>query len=301
MNLEFTFLFLLVIVLIQCNGSPLPSKSDYRKHIMRKVFLVRPTDPLDNELNEGPVITTFLDHFNSGIDAYLQNDYDGCVHHFEGAIQGYHEYYDTVTRCRQQCEVERVSHRPRFPENPEHLHFFEGTIVKTICLRKCMSKNLVNVPKYFMIDDWHRTQFESRAPYEYLQLCYYRQKEIEKAIQATYTVLVVRPDDHLSLLNMKFYMTQPEFNKDQLRDLEEKRYVAPYVDGIQAYDKENWSVAINLLEKSLELFIEEDNDCRAFCEDAFDQGWFPDFVSSTASKSRCFNYRNLINNYVPEF
>lgn len=263
-----------------CVGSALDA-SNYRQHVLHNVLQLK----MGDEVKSAPEIVTFLDNYGVGIDAYLQNDYEGCVFHMETAIQGYHEYYDTVVRCRSSCETERTNRKPLFPENPGNLHFFEGTIGKTICLKRCLTQHLTNVPKYFAMDDWHKNQFESRAPYEYLQLCYYRQDDIEKAIQATYTVLVVRPDDHLSSTNMKFYATLPEFDKGQLRDQEEKRFVGQYVDGIVAYDKEDWTKAINLLETSLELYLEEERNCRAFCEDGFDQGWFPDFITSTASKS----------------
>lgn len=278
-------LFSLILVLLaigQCSGESESSSSDYndyRRHVLHNVFRLKSVQE-----EAAPEIVTFLDHYGVGIDAYLQNDYSGCVYHMENAIQGYHEYYETVVRCRRSCETDRENHKPMFPENPDHLHFFEGVIAKTICMRKCQAVHLTNVPKHFSIDEWHRNQFETRAPYEYLQLCYYRQNEIERAIKSTYTVLVVRPDDHLSSTNMKFYETMAEYNKDLLRDQEEKPFVQSYVEGIRAYDKEDWSTAINLLESSLEQFVEDENDCRAFCENGFDQGWFPDFVSSTASE-----------------
>lgn len=256
--------------------------SEYRRHVLKNIFQLKIEG--ETEDDKDPEIVTFLDNYGVGIDAYLQNDYDGCVHNMEAAVQGYHEYYDTVVRCRRSCETERENHKPLFPENPEHLHFFEGVIYKTMCMKRCLVQHLTNVPKYFSIDEWHRLQFETRAPYEYLQLCYYRQGEVEKAIQATYTVLVVRPEDHLSVTNMKYYATLPEFNKDLLRDAEERKFVSQYVDGILAYDKEEWTKSINLLEHSLELYIEDEADCRSFCENGFDQGWYPDFISSTASE-----------------
>lgn len=282
-SLQEIALLLLVSSAALAVGLTPQQSSDYRKHVFRNVFRLasgeeKGADPVDS----GPEIVHFLDNYGIGIDAYLQNDFSGCVYHMETAIQGYREYYDTVVRCRRACETERINHKPLFDENPEHLHFYEGVLAKTVCLKRCLGHQLTNVPKYFSMDDWHKNQFETRAPYEYLQLCYYRENEIEKAIQATHTVLVVRPEDHLSATNMKFYATLPEFNKE-LRDQEEKRFVAQYVNGIVAYDKDDWTSAINLLEKSLELYIDETDDCRAFCEDGFDQGWFPDFISSTAS------------------
>lgn len=268
------------------------SSSDYRKHVLENVLKLN-TD--SGGAKKPPKVLSFLSRYDMGIDAYLQNDFDGCVYHIESAIRGYHEYYDTVVRCRRGCETERANHKRLFEENPENIHFFEGVLVKTVCLKRCMAQQLTNVPsQYFSIDEWHRIQFESRAPYDYLQLCYYRQNEMERAIQSTYTVLVMRPDDHLATTNMKFYTSMPDFDSSVLKDLEEKKFVANYVEGIVAYDKEDWRTAINLLETSLELFVEEMSDCRAFCDNGFDQGWFPDFVSSTASMHHGFKCNLLV-------
>lgn len=275
-------LLLLGVFRGQCLGL---ESSEYRRHVLENVFRLNHKAAEEQEADAAPQIVTFLDNYGVGIDAYLQNDYEGCVHHMETALQGYHEYYDTVVRCRRGCETDRLNHKPLFEENPEHLHFYEGVIAKTICLKRCLATQLTHVPKYFDMDEWHKTQFETRAPYEYLQLCYYRRQDVVKAIQATYTVLQVRPDDHLSTSNMKYYTTLPEFEKAALRDQEEQRFVQQYLDGMVAYDKEDWKTAINLLETSLEEYIEGESDCRAFCENGFDQGWFPDFISSTASKN----------------
>lgn len=285
-----------LLVILLCNDpclgsaaeepSVVSSFAEYRQHVLSKVFQLKSKEEMaKEEEDKKPKIVTFLDNYGVGIDSYLSNDYDACVYHLEAAVRGYQEYYETVARCRVGCEAERNNRKPFFPDNPEHSHFFEGVISKTICLKRCLTQRLTNLPKYFSMDEWHKNQFETRAPYEYLQICYYRQGEVAKAIQATYTVLVVRPDDHLSATNMKFYETESEYDVSLLRDLEEKRFVSRYVEGIMAYDKEDdWTKAINLLETSLQLYLDEEEQCRAFCENGFDQGWFPDFISSTASE-----------------
>lgn len=38
------------------------------------------------------------------------------------------------------------------------------------------------------------------------------------------------------------------------------------------------------MEKSLEIFIRNMDECRAFCDGEFDHGWFPDLTTSIASK-----------------
>lgn len=64
-----------------------------------------------------------------------------------------------------------------------------------------------------------------------------------------------------------------------------------YIDGLLAYESENWQSVIDNMEKSLLQYIYDENECRAFCEGEFDQGWHADFITSTASKD--INYFSI--------
>lgn len=61
-------------------------------------------------------------------------------------------------------------------------------------------------------------------------------------------------------------------------------YGQEYIKGTLAYQENNFDMTITYMEKSLKLFYEEYEKCRFLCENPFDQGWFPDFVSSIASE-----------------
>lgn len=50
-----------------------------------------------------------------------------------------------------------------------------------------------------------------------------------------------------------------------------------------AYEKEQWQTVIDHMEASLQQYIYDEDECRAFCEGEFDQGWHADFVTATAS------------------
>jgi hypothetical protein len=70
-----------------------------------------------------------------------------------------------------------------------------------------------------------------------------------------------------------------------------QKYVSLYIHGSEAYQQEDYKSVINYIEESLEDYLRSEEECRAYCEGPFDQGWFPDFVSSIASKSP-FVYTN---------
>lgn len=63
-----------------------------------------------------------------------------------------------------------------------------------------------------------------------------------------------------------------------------QNYVSLYIHGSEAYQHEDYKSVINYIEESLEDYLRGEEECRAYCEGPFDQGWFPDFVSSIASK-----------------
>lgn len=259
----------IVVVAEEIVEKPNNASSEYRDYVLNSVFGAGEFDD-ENKIEPDP--PTFREFYRQGIDAYLSNDWEGCIYFIEKALINYHEYFDIVARCRILCESERYNKKPLFPEDPDHLHFYEGVLRKTLCLKKCQLRELSGYPLFFQADGWTKKQFKSRVPYEYLQMCYHKTDDMRKAVGAVYTVLSVRPKDHLSNTNLKFYSNQPEFEDNMLVDMEERKFVPLYISGIAAYDKEQWQTAVNDLEKSLELFIEENENCRALCEDGFNQG-----------------------------
>jgi hypothetical protein len=64
-----------------------------------------------------------------------------------------------------------------------------------------------------------------------------------------------------------------------------QKYVSLYIHGSEAYEHEDYKSVVNYIEGSLQDYLRGEEECRAYCEGPFDQGWFPDFVSSIASKS----------------
>jgi hypothetical protein len=73
--------------------------------------------------------------------------------------------------------------------------------------------------------------------------------------------------------------------------LPSQNFVSLYVHGSDAYQHEDYKSVISYIEESLEDYLQGEEECRAYCEGSFDQGWFPDFVPSVASESN-FEYTN---------
>ena len=131
----------------------------------------------------------FEDLFLYGKDAYLSNDWKMCIYYMEKAVEDYRFYNDQVIRCKMECrrdadwspapsaESETSSSVALLvgEDADEDVRFFEKAVRNTLCLMKC--KRLL-----FGKDRAEQTaaetikEFESKSPYNYLQLCYHQVK-----------------------------------------------------------------------------------------------------------------------------
>ena len=63
-----------------------------------------------------------------------------------------------------------------------------------------------------------------------------------------------------------------------------QEYAKLYIAGDKAHQAEEHENTTLHMEAALEAYWTALQDCRAMCDEPFDQGWFPDFVSSIASE-----------------
>lgn len=96
----------------------------------------------------------------------------------------------------------------------------------------------------------------------------------------------------MAIKNLKYYLNLPGVIVKEVVNLEAAPFMQMYVRGVQAYEAEDYVKAIAEFETSLESYMEFEENCRSYCEGPFDQGWYPEFTSSVASKIQV----NLINN-----
>lgn len=116
----------------------------------------------------------FVELFEEGVQAYLANDFKYCMELIERSLVEYHLYYDTITSCRLECEFEKQRWKPMYAENIEDLHFYEAAVRKTLCTLKCRKRNMPQASEYFEMNNWAKSKFLARNPYEYLHVCYYK-------------------------------------------------------------------------------------------------------------------------------
>ena len=106
--------------------------------------------------------------YNDAVNAYLDENWDGCVRLMNEAIEDYHFHIDTLVGCRMQCRKEVVS----VSATETEMKFWERMVKQTLCLLRCkklLFRNRAEIVAKNVMED-----FENLKPYDYLQLCYYK-------------------------------------------------------------------------------------------------------------------------------
>lgn len=110
----------------------------------------------------------FEELYAVGTRSYLDNDWDNCIKYLEKSLEKYNHYKKSMVRCKLKCSDLGKSLKHSFQNNVEDLHFYEKMVKTTLCLLKSCEHLKLDIHKDVL------KSFNERAPYEYLQLCYYK-------------------------------------------------------------------------------------------------------------------------------
>uniref|UniRef100_A0A336MXH3 CSON006395 protein n=1 Tax=Culicoides sonorensis TaxID=179676 RepID=A0A336MXH3_CULSO len=262
------------------NDNNIDNKSDLKwdKPLFEPNINPNPDDTYDSLYSK-----PFTQLYDIGVQAYLENNWNECIVFLEIAVHEFKVYKQGIVNCRLQCKYENDREEP-FYDTPTtgELQFFDLMLKRTVCLSKCYRTALKQqyLPPFYL-SQYYFERFLNMRPYEYLQLCYYRDMEYEKAASATYTVLMHNIDNSLQMSNMQYYIKEQKVDISKVKDLEEQPFVQQFIDGMDAYHNNEYEVTIHLLEESLLGYLMAQDECRAFCDGEFDHGgWQPDFFSA---------------------
>ncbi|XP_059469001.1 prolyl 3-hydroxylase 1-like [Neocloeon triangulifer] len=251
--------------------------------------------------DDGTEFKDFVQWFEEGATAYLDEHWQECLHAMQKSMADFKQYKSEVVLCRLRCKDEAEAAQPLSMIDVEDLGFFERQIRTTLCMMKC-NEGTVHEKRGVYKEEVLK-KFESLAPYDYLQLCYFQRNMLKQAADAAFTFLVANPHHTSMKKNFDFYLSLPEVDRNDITNLEAKKFVSLYVHGVDAYDKKNFEAVIQYFEESLADYMQNEKECRAYCEGPFDQGWFPEFVPSISNhfayclkcKSNCTYNLNSLN------
>uniref|UniRef100_A0A8D2PFA5 procollagen-proline 3-dioxygenase n=1 Tax=Zosterops lateralis melanops TaxID=1220523 RepID=A0A8D2PFA5_ZOSLA len=126
---------------------------------------------------------------------------------------------------------------------------FPNPVVSKGCQR--MQHKLLCSPSYITRLTW------SFSPL--LQL-----NKLEEAANAAHTFFMANPEHMEIQQDLENYKTTS--GKVSLIDLEARQHMEDYSAGVRHYDKEEYELAIEFLERALKGYYSEDEDCQIMCE-----------------------------------
>ena len=185
-------------------------------HIL--VFPVRGFGPKEGK-NEN-----FEELYKEGKEAYLANDFPGCVTLMEAALEDYKSYTALITGCKIDCHKQIVQSQSSVIEHILEMLPFEKLVQETLCLMKCKEGKIPETRSEFASEE-SRADFEGKKPYDYLQLCYYKTDQLQKAAMAAHTLHIYNSDNLVMKENLDFYLRHPGVDLAKVLDLEEEKYV----------------------------------------------------------------------------
>uniref|UniRef100_A0A8R1E079 Leprecan-like alpha-helical domain-containing protein n=1 Tax=Caenorhabditis japonica TaxID=281687 RepID=A0A8R1E079_CAEJA len=207
---------------------------------------------------------TFEDYYQFGKNEYTDRNWPDCVAFMRRAIDDFRQFQDDTVNCRQKCD--RLI-KPAAP-GASRIATFHETNESALCLLRCrkdMNGDHLTIRKMSTYFD-----MAERRPYQYMHICYYHQGELAMAVQSAYTFLVANPNDRDIRHSLEWYMEQPGYADEMLIDMERKDYEAKFINGVEAYDNQDWSRCVHEFETSLEKALKQDEACRILCQDKID-------------------------------
>ncbi|CAL1266602.1 unnamed protein product [Larinioides sclopetarius] len=202
--------------------------------------------------------------YKVGVDAYLENRWRDCASLIEKSIDDYFYYNTVIIRCRRKClnsDSDLFFNETDSSFDLWHLQ----TIVteRALCLMKCHNLYFPNRPKASKETD---ELFEKKVPYNYLQLCYFKIEEHEKAASCAYTFLIHNPGHEVMQANLQYYMALPDVKVENVKYLEPKNYQDLFLKGAQLYMEGDYNDSIEVMEMSLKEYLAAEEECRLQCE-----------------------------------
>ncbi|KAK3603207.1 hypothetical protein CHS0354_036134 [Potamilus streckersoni] len=217
--------------------------------------------------------------YEKGIEAYKMGNWFACASYLHRSIQDYKLYVEAVINCRLNCKKSVIS--------AEAAGFdFESNYCKQIvkisdCLQRCKRAKLgkrAEIPASLVVDK----KFEDRMPYDYLQFSYFKLGKNKEAAAASYTYFITHQDDQRIINNLKYYKKLEGVTDEDFKDLESNAYQNSYASGLHAYSASDWTSTVEHMEESLRLYFEEEEKCRAACEEKYSHKGHPDFTIAAA-------------------
>ncbi|KAG1703681.1 Prolyl 3-hydroxylase 1 [Nymphon striatum] len=242
-------------------------------------------------------------HFHTvyklGVDAYLEERWSDCIAYLQNSVDMYFEMEQKNVKCRESCKnTSPVKSNFTYSDYYDNLDFYYNVVEEAFCIVKCKYDKMSGFPEPADIPANVNDEFQSRLPYDYLQICYFKLGDNQQAANFAYSFLLHHPKNTVMLENLKYYLSLENVLESELENVEAKPYQKPYMEGERYYQKKDFKKVIKSMKKCLKLYLKSEQECRVLCEGPYKpQDSQPDFILATADH---FLYSLKCKNYCAE-
>ncbi|NXO49779.1 P3H2 hydroxylase, partial [Aramus guarauna] len=212
---------------------------------------------------EGGSLEPFDALYASGVEAYYGGDFAGAARCLERALRSRREL--RAARLRPQRKGPSVGFCCHVPWQKGSLPYAGGSLLCAGCLvfvserpsrlgrvtdvRGCSINFCVHCPT---------------SPAHVVFLTLLQMNKLEEAANAAHTFFMANPEHMEIQQDIENYKTTA--GKVSLIDREAKQHMEDYSAGVRHYDREEYELAIDFLERALKGYYVEDEDCQIMCE-----------------------------------
>ncbi|XP_069765736.1 prolyl 3-hydroxylase 1-like isoform X2 [Narcine bancroftii] len=210
--------------------------------------------------------------WTSGLQNYQLGIWGEATRLLERSLLGRSALRRLRSRCSERCsrvpplswDSPAQDPSPPLADPLSQLAFFGRLLHRAACLRHCLGSVLGDVSRH-RVGEEVEAAFRLRHPYNYLQLCYYKTGQLQKAASAAQTFLEAHPDHKEMLENMDMYRLMDGVKSEDFQDLEPQLHWDTYEAGVRLYDLQQHEGSIFQLEQSVGHYLSSLSECRDQC------------------------------------
>ncbi|KAJ8354941.1 hypothetical protein SKAU_G00225080 [Synaphobranchus kaupii] len=205
-----------------------------------------------------------------GVRAYFAEDWEKAAELIEKSIATRESILRTRRKCHDNCGAagnDRLEKLDTEKGSVWDLWAIDWAQRRAECIRFCLGRAISPAGQLPISEDMHY-EFDTRNPYNYLQVTYYKLGKVQKAVSAAQTFFVANPS-HLEMRNniekyKRMSGVTSEAFQDRERDGHKQWYL--YDAALLAESSAEWARAAEVWKKCVNETLRQTEECRAQCE-----------------------------------
>lgn len=215
----------------------------------------------------GPVQPYDLLYY-SGVRAYFKQEWDTAAEFLEKSIASKEAMLRLRRRCHEDCLAAGTDTSAKLDSGGLwDLWVLDWVQRRAECVRFCVGQSMspAGLPPVSMDIDY---EFNTRNPYNFLQVVYYKLDKFQKAASAAHTFFVANPSHMEMRNNLEKYRRMQGVTKDdfQDRELHKEMHWVLYDSALLSDASSDWPQAARKWQESVNETLRQIEECRVQCQ-----------------------------------